>query len=155
MLILKLKWQRLVDDKKRTCPRCSGTEGELDRAYLKLREALSPLGIKVVLEKKELTLEEFKANPLASNQLWIGDKTLEEWLGAMTGKSRCCDVCGDSECRTVEIRDQVYETIPASMIIKAGLMAAAEMLPVERQVGTFIRFKNISKEEKHGLYNPS
>ncbi|MEO0247461.1 MAG: DUF2703 domain-containing protein, partial [candidate division WOR-3 bacterium] len=62
MLILKLKWQRLVDDKKRTCPRCSGTEGELDRAYLKLREALSPLGIEVVLEKKELTLEEFKAN---------------------------------------------------------------------------------------------
>lgn len=132
MLILRLTWQRLVDNENRTCPRCGGTEEELDWAYLKLKEALSPLGIDVVLEKKELSFEGFKANPLASNQLLIADKTLEEWLAAKTGKSRCCNVCGDEECRTLEIGDQVYETIPASVIIKAGLMAAAEILPNSR-----------------------
>jgi hypothetical protein len=133
MLTLKIRWQRLVDNEDRTCPRCGGTEEELNRAYLKLKEVLSLLDIEVVLEKKELTIDEFKANPLASNHLWIGDKTLEEWLGAMTGKSPCCDVCGDNDCRTVEIGEQIYETIPASMIIKAGLIAAAEMLPSKIQ----------------------
>ncbi|MFN3740677.1 MAG: DUF2703 domain-containing protein, partial [Thermodesulfovibrionales bacterium] len=117
---LKLRWQRLVGDENRTCPRCSGTEEELDKAYQKLKEALSPLGIDVILDKGELSANEFKANPLASNQIWIGDKTLEEWLSAKTGKSHCCDVCGDNECRTVEIGNQVYETIPVSLIIKAG-----------------------------------
>lgn len=141
MLTLKLRWQRLVDNKKRTCPRCGGTEEELDKAYLKLKEALSPLGIDVVVEKKELGINEFKANPLASNKIWIGNKTLEEWLSAETGKSRCCDVCGDKECRTVEIGNQVYETIPASIIIKAGLMAAAEMLPSKIQIFKVQSFK--------------
>ncbi len=132
MLTLKIRWQRLLDGANKTCPRCGSTEEELDKAYLKLKEALLPLAINVILEKKELSLNEFRANPLSSNQIWIGDKTLEEWLGAMTGKSRCCDVCGDEECRTVEVGSQVYDVIPASMIIKAGLIAAAEILPVER-----------------------
>lgn len=130
MLTLKLRWQRLVNDDDKTCPRCGVTEEELDKAYLKLKEVLSPLGINVILEKKELSLSEFKVNPLSSNQIWIGDKILEEWLGARTGESKCCDACGDEECRTIEMGDQVYETIPASMIIKAGLMAVAEILPV-------------------------
>jgi hypothetical protein len=37
-------------------------------------------------------------------------------------------VCGDSDCRTVEIRGTVFETIPERLILKAGLRAAAELL---------------------------
>ncbi len=134
MLTLKIKWQRLLDEEYKTCPRCGGTEEELDKAYQKLKEVLSPLAINVILEKKELNLNEFRANPLSSNQIRIGDKKLEEWLGAETGKSKCCDVCGDEECRTIEIGLQRYETIPAPLIIKAGLVAAAEILPVRRSM---------------------
>lgn len=137
MLILKLKWQRLMDNENRTCLRCGASEEELEKAYLKLKEALSPLGIDVVLEKSKLSLDEFRANPLSSNQIWIGDKTLEEWLGAKTGESKCCDVCGDEECRTIEFGKHTYETIPAPLIIKAGLIAASEILPVENP----LRFK--------------
>lgn len=134
MLTLKIRWQRLLDKEYKTCPRCGGTEEELDKAYLKLKEILSPLAINVILEKKELNLEEFRANPLSSNQIWIGDKTLEEWLGAETGKSKCCDVCGDEECRTIETGLQRYEIIPAPLIIRAGLVATAVILPVGRPV---------------------
>lgn len=132
MLTLKIKWQRLVDEENKTCPRCRETEEELDKAYSKLRDALFPLGIDVILKKRQMSPGEFKNNPLTSNQIWIADRTLEEWLGAETGKSKCCDVCGDEKCRTVEAGNHTYETIPASLIIKAGLIAASEILPVEK-----------------------
>ncbi|MCX7794192.1 MAG: DUF2703 domain-containing protein [Thermodesulfovibrionales bacterium] len=148
MLILKILWQRLVNSENKTCPRCEGTEEELHNSCLKLREVLSPLGIKVILEKKELSIDEFKKDPMASNKIWIGDKTLEEWLGATTGKNPCCDVCGDNECRTVEMKGEVYETVPESLIIKAGLIAAASMLPVERK--RFIEFKKFQRGTAHG-----
>jgi len=131
MLKLTIKWQRLVDEAQRTCPRCSETEEELEKAFLKLKEALQPLGIEVVFVKEELRMEDFKKDPLESNRIWIAEKGIEEWLGARTGQSQCCDLCGDSECRTVEIRDNIYETIPSSLIIKAGLIAASKLLPVK------------------------
>jgi hypothetical protein len=127
---LKIRWQRLVDEAQRTCPRCGGTEKEIEQACLKLKEALKPLNIEVVFIKEELRMEDFKKAPLESNKIWIAGRDIEEWLGAKTGQSPCCDLCGDSECRTVEIADNVYETIPSSLIIKAGLIAAAEFLPV-------------------------
>jgi len=131
MPTLEIRWQRLVDETSRTCPRCGETEEELQRAYLKLKEALHPLGIEVTLIKKELTLEDFKDNPLESNKIFIAGRTIEEWLGAKTGESKCCDVCGDEECRTIILGENTYESVPSSMIIKAGLMAAADLLPLD------------------------
>jgi hypothetical protein len=124
---LKIQWQRLVIDDG-TCPRCGTTEQEVDKAYRSLKQSLSPLGIKVVLEKKALDLAVFKKNPSQSNLIMIGGKTLEEWLKAHTGESSCCGTCGDTECRTIETQGKIYETIPAELIIKAGLMAAGELL---------------------------
>jgi hypothetical protein len=53
---------------------------------------------------------------------------MEDWLRGTVGKSPCCSVCGDSDCRTVEIQGAVFETIPERLIVKAGLLAAAELL---------------------------
>lgn len=50
--ILFISWQRLVSDGS-TCPRCGSTEDELNKAVLLLRRALDPLGIKVLVEKRE------------------------------------------------------------------------------------------------------
>jgi hypothetical protein len=53
---------------------------------------------------------------------------MEDWLSGSVGSSRCCSVCGDSDCRTLEIRGTTFETIPERLIVKAGLLAAAELL---------------------------
>jgi hypothetical protein len=124
---IKIKWQRLLIADA-TCQRCGATEQEVDKAYMSLKQSLSPLGINVVLEKKSLDSAVFKKNPSQSNLIMIGEKTLEEWLKAHTGESPCCGPCGDTECRTIETQGKIYETIPAELIIKAGLMAAAELL---------------------------
>lgn len=82
----------------------------------------------VVLEKGELSVEEFKQDTLRSNEIWIGDRLLEDWLGATTGQSECCDVCGPNDCRTVILAGESHEVISAELIVKAGLLAAAELL---------------------------
>lgn len=133
MTKLIIKWQRLVDKNGVTCKRCGNTGDELEKAFFRLREALGILGFQIELEQQTITIDDFKKDPLSSNMILINDKPLEEWLGGKTGKSTCCDVCGGFECRTLEIGNKVYEAIPASMIIKAGLVAAADSLPVGKR----------------------
>jgi len=127
MDILHIRWQRLVEDGQ-TCPRCRSTEEELEQAASTLRQALSPLGIEVLLEKEALSAAQFAQDPLRSNQIWLNGRPLEGWLGGTVGHSPCCDVCGPADCRTVEVQGQAYEAIPADLIVKAGLSAALEML---------------------------
>lgn len=128
--MLKIRWQRLLSDGQ-TCPRCGSTEEELEKAISTLKQSLNPLGVEVVLEKDELSVAEFKKDPLRSNQIWLNDRPLEDWVGGKTGQSPCCDVCGPSECRTVGVEGEVYETIPADLVIKAGLLAASKLVSTE------------------------
>lgn len=129
---LKIEWQRLVGDEGETCPRCGSTEKELEKAFLSLKKSLSRFGVDVVLEKKELSFGEFSKDPLRSNAIFIAEKPIEYWLKATTGSSRCCDVCGDSECRTVEFDDRIYETVESSLIVKAGMIAAENSIGVNK-----------------------
>ena len=124
---LKIEWQRLMSNDK-TCPRCGTTEEELDIAVSTLKQSLAPLGIEVMVEKKELSVAEFNKAPLQSNRIWINNRPLEDYIGGSVGQSPCCDVCGHSECRTVNIEGQVYETIPSKIIIQAGLVAATQLI---------------------------
>jgi hypothetical protein len=127
MRSLKIVWQRLIHEGQ-TCPRCSSTEKEIDKAISVLERHLEPVGIALELEKKEISMQDFEKDPLLSNQIWINDKPLEQWLGARTRKSRCCSVCGDNECRTVEIVGEEFEEIPAPIIIEAVINAAEELI---------------------------
>ncbi len=124
---LTIIWQRLVSNGQ-TCRRCASTEKELENAIYILKQSLVPLGIVVYLEKYEFPITEFKKDPLRSNRIWINNKSLEEWIGGTVGQSSCCDVCSSSECRTIEIGREIYETIPANLIIKAGLLAASQLV---------------------------
>lgn len=98
------------------------------RAIATLRSALAPLGIEPVLTVKELDETTFHAAPGESNRIWIDGKALEEWLGAQSGSSQCCAVCGEAECRTTEIAGTVYEEVPERLIVQAGLMAASRIV---------------------------
>jgi hypothetical protein len=118
MSSLSIRWQRLVKD-GRTCDRCRDTESAVRRAAETLRQVLEPLGIEAQLDVADLDEAAFRAS---------AGLPMEDWLEGTVGQSRCCSVCGDSDCRTVKIQGTVFETIPERLIIKAGLRAAAELL---------------------------
>ena len=128
MKTLPIIWKRLVSPEGKTCDRCGATHQEIQRAVSKLREALRPLGIEPTLETKVIDTASFKADPSESNRVWIAGRPMEEWLGASVGKSRCCSVCGESDCRTVEVAGTVFETVPENLFIKAALAAAATLV---------------------------
>ena len=111
---LPIVWQRLVNTEGRTCPRCHGTGDEMLGALDRLRAALAPLGVEPQLETVELNEAVFLTRPSESNRIWIAGKPLEE--------------CGDKDCRTVEVAGQTYEVIPEELIVRAGVIAASQML---------------------------
>ena len=127
MITLTIAWQRLLDDGQ-TCPRCGSTETEVEKAVALLTQSLTPLGVAVVLEKSALSSEQFAQAPLQSNAIRINGKQLEEWVGGETRQSPCCEVCGSNDCRTMAVGNEVYEVIPAQLIVKAGMLAAAQLL---------------------------
>ena len=104
MKTISIEWQRLIIDKE-TCPRCGATEEELNSAIKELEQS----GVKVRLTKKEIKMPEFSKSPQESNKILINGQPLEYWLGASTGQSKCCSVCGDNECRTVEVNEKIYD----------------------------------------------
>jgi len=117
--IIRIVWSRLIENKT-TCPRCGSTEEEIEKAVNKLTK----LGYRINLIKHEITMKDFKKDPSRSNEIIINGKPMEFWVSARTASSPCCSVCGDSECRTVEVNDKSYETIPADLIMGAAKKAA-------------------------------
>ena len=132
METLTIRWQRLVDEGGQTCQRCGSTGKEVQKAFHSLKQSLAPLGIKVTLEEKALDPATVAKDISQSNRIWVGERPLEEWLDAKVGKSPCAICCaelGDNvECRTVEVEGKTYEVIPADLIVKAGLLAASQLL---------------------------
>ena len=131
MKTIVIEWQRLLDEQKQTCPRCGSTEEEVEKAVQELNRLLKQSEIVVNLLKKAIDPASFQKDVLQSNRILIAGKTLEEWLGARTGQSKCCETCGDAECRTVEYADETHEAIPADLIVRAGLAAAARLFGVK------------------------
>ena len=124
---LTITWQRLIDSTGSTCPRCAGTQQQVQQAVDRLRAALEPLGVRPVLEMREIDLATFLQQPDQSNRIWVGGRPLEDWLGARSGSSQCCDACGDAECRTLEIDGTSHEVVPEALLVRAGLIAAGQL----------------------------
>jgi hypothetical protein len=131
MQTLLVEWQRLLDEEKQTCPRCGSTEREVEKAVQELNQMLAPSDIAVNLVKKAIDPETFKKDALQSNMILIAGETLEEWLGATTVQSKCCETCGDADCRTVEYGGDTHEAIPAELIVRAGITAAVYLLKIK------------------------
>ncbi|TPW19632.1 MAG: ribonuclease D [Elusimicrobia bacterium] len=123
MKTLTVRWQRLVDARGETCPRCKTTGGEVARAVKTLSRRLP--GVRVRAVSRTLSKAAFTRDPASSNRVWVAGRPLESWLGARTGASRCCGACGPTECRTVRVGRRTYDAVPARLIVKAGLRAAA------------------------------
>jgi len=124
---LTIIWQRLVDQKNQTCSRCSETGVEVEQAARKIQQAFQHLGVVVKYRAEKISLEEFNKAPLASNRITINEKSVEEWIGGSSGKSRCNSSCGTNDCRTVKCDGQEFEAVPGRLIIKACLLALANL----------------------------
>jgi len=133
-VILTIRWQRLVDEAGETCVRCGTTQEEVLQAFNSLQVSLRPLGIRVALEENTLSPQECVRDISESNRIWIADRPLEEWVGGEVGMSPCGSCCSKLgaavECRAVSVDGNTYETIPTQLIVKAGLLAAAEIIEV-------------------------
>jgi len=125
---LPIVWQRLVSAQGTTCPRCQSTGEEVQRAMQTLQQALEPLGVMPQLEIRALDETTFLQDTLKSNQILINGQPMEFWLGGQTGSSRCCNECGDNDCRTVEVGGQSHEVVPEALLVRAGVIAAARLL---------------------------
>lgn len=125
---IEITWQRLVDEKGDTCDRCNKTYLNLESAIEKLKPLLDTIGIEVSFNKKALSMEEFKKNPLSSNVIIINGKKIEDILNLKIGQSSCCGPCGDSECRTVIDESGAKEEIEERLIIKAFLKEVVEII---------------------------
>lgn len=125
--LLPIIWQRLVSAGG-TCPRCDATYKHLQSASAKLRDTLKPLNVEPILQVREISESSFRKEPAQSNRIWIADRPIEEWIGAGVGSSKCCSVCGDAPCRTMEVEGAVFEDIPEAVIMKAALIAASELV---------------------------
>lgn len=128
MATLHIRWQRLLIDHGRTCERCGATEAAVDEAAGRLANALGALGIEVAVDKGALDDAAFRADPSASNRIWLAGEPLEAWLAAEVGESACCGSCGDAACRTVTVDGTTYEAIPPELIVRAGLLAGARLV---------------------------
>ena len=93
-----------------------------------MTEVLRPLDIEPVLETREIDDATFRVDPSVSNQIFLDGRPMEEWFDARVGTSHCCSVCGDAECRMVEISGKTFETIPDRLLVRAGLSAATQLL---------------------------
>jgi hypothetical protein len=162
-MALCVKWQRLVDESGQTCGRCGLTGTEVRKAIDLLTEALEPLNIDVFLNEVSLSPAECADDISQSNRIWIAGVSLEEWLGARVGASvceGCCEYmkgCVETErqtvdCRTLVIGTQVYEAIPAELVLKAGLLAAAELVLPE-QASSCCPGGGCSEPCKPGVFN--
>lgn len=131
-VILTIAWQRMVTDEGETCNRCGGTQTELGKAVQALRESLEPLGIEVAATETALTTEECASDIMQSNEIVIGGRALGDWLSGVVGSSVCGSCCGaigeEVECRTLTVDGRTYEVIPAELIVRAGLVAASELV---------------------------
>lgn len=116
-----------MDDSSATCPRCSGTGENLDAAVDILQPVLAQEGIHLLVQKKRILPLVFNQNPLDSNRIFIEGNPLETWLNAETGKSQCCDACGDNECRTLIYEGNAYEDVPVKLIMR-GILTAVEAI---------------------------
>lgn len=116
-----IKWQRLLDEKGETCDRCNKTYQNLEEALSIMKPLLDKLDIDLIFEKVAISLDDFKKNPLSSNQILIDGAPIEEILSLKIGQSSCCGPCGDSECRTIIEDDKEVEEVPVKTILKSIL----------------------------------
>lgn len=120
---LLIRWKRAVMPTGETASPFANAEKELDAAHQTLQASLAPLGVEVVLQKAELSIEKFRQDPLASNRIWLNGTALEMYLPET--KTGQVEDEHNTVFRTVSFGGGSIRDVPAQMIVYAGLIASA------------------------------
>jgi hypothetical protein len=105
------------------CTRCQGTDSSLDEALSEVSKLLEATGIKVVLNKINVTSEEFAETYKfkSSPTIRINGQDIQMDVKESLCES-CGDLCGDEvDCRVWVYQGKEYTEPPKAMIIEAIL----------------------------------
>ncbi len=126
-MTIVLEWQPPASEVCRQCQQCGVGDQEVQRAFLMLKERLAEKGFDIqVVEKKG-------AAPLPNTcGMKVCDVPLEVWLDARTEATPCQGAADkgdpDGMRRTIRVGNQGFATVPADLMVRAGLMAADHMI---------------------------
>lgn len=117
---LEIEWRHLDKDGK-TCDRCSDTGETVRSAYEDLVKELEPKGWEVSFTETLLTDQEIPE----SNSIYLNGIAIEKILPDTRRSQNCCISCGEilgtpTMCRTLERNGQIFEAVPAAMILEAA-----------------------------------
>lgn len=119
MKILKIEWRHL-DVHGETCERCYDTGENLANEVKRLKRALEPLDIEIVLMETKLDDSEIPQ----SNTILFNDVAIEDILDIKVSENdceSCTALLGQKTyCRTVMFDGNEYEDIPAKAIRQAA-----------------------------------
>jgi hypothetical protein len=99
--------------------KCGIQEQVLNKAVNELNRNLHGKDIKVQFGYVTFTQEKPTGDAASSVGLWINGKPFEYWLHAQS--------TGNEDCVELMVDGQKYNTIPAELIVKAGMTAAEVM----------------------------
>lgn len=119
MKTLSIEWRHL-DMQGETCDRCYDTGENLVNEVKRLKRALEPQGIEIVLTETKLDDSQIPQ----SNKILFNDIAIEDILDIKVSENYC-ESCSallgqKTYCRTVVFDGNEYEDIPAKAIRKAA-----------------------------------
>ncbi|AOY88452.1 hypothetical protein BKP64_09900 [Marinobacter salinus] len=120
MNTLEIEWRHLEKDGS-TCIRCTDTGQALNEVVAKLAEECRPHGWEIKYKETKLTEEDItESNMILFNGVPI-ESVIPEAKASESHCESCCEITGEptTSCRTLEIKDQLYEGIPASIVREA------------------------------------
>jgi len=130
--VLTIAWQHSPEKEGTKCEKCLAKKAEIQKAYESLKNSLPSLGIQVALTEEPVKTMSCGMVLSQSSKICIGGRMLEEWLGAELGPGTCGKGCtrapGEAQCVSLKLEGETYEVVPADLIVKAGLVAASDML---------------------------
>ena len=119
---MAVRWQKPTTDKVV----CGINEKEMTKAVRELSRSLYTKDIDVQFGYVTFTKEQPTGDAASAVGLWINGKPFEYWLHAQSAMN--------AGCVELTVDGQTYRTIPADLIVKAGMTAAEVMkAPVARE----------------------
>ena len=118
-------WNKCVDKDAKPINCCGISEEQLKKAITMMEES----GVKVALKVQQMTMDAEHKSCSAMPKATFNGKTMAELLNGEQVMAKCSKACaghegGKAECEMLKIGDKTYETIPAEMIAKAGILAS-------------------------------